>query len=862
MTSSTSTSIRYINFFNQNRENFKTITHEELDNQDSEFFKQGFIEMLPENGLRRLYFDVELDKTDDYSEGYLTEVINWFDTIAKDLKTFYAACGYTINADIFKEYKDDKKMLTKLMLAFKTDESIKHMLSFHVIFDKVFDAKDIYEVFKDPKCVLVKPCVDLAVYKGDNKKQTFRHAFSIKRKSYNESIPTEIDFTNKDVVANVFEASDLCVTPNGSEAVGNIDELKKAFHYRSDEDVKARQAKMQAALLKRIEDNNKIDIGVVEPIADSEDVNKDVTPEDFETLLKDVCYEGFKRDQTLHDIVAFLPRSKQCFIDNYFLNAYTKLYDAVKHNTPENIEKLHDELKHCNGFCTCMSNIMNKYYEKKDYKKIQQALWHVKAEIPLSCDERELLENYNEFKQLHYKITEFYFKHYDYVHTTANEEKFLQRCNNSHKCTTNYYSKCYLRKILYICGKQYYYRKELYKTEKESLTDNAFKTSLKAIFNVNNIDERFNSKLKIFHSEDLLETHDGLVYPRYRDLDYDMCLTTDEFNTFITAYKSTFKDQCCADFAVKILIQDIASGFHDNSSIIKFYYGTGGNNKDCESCIYENIVCDHDLVFKTPNFYVLADEKNIKVVTSLYVQFNEMPANNKDRFDVFINALKNYNEQGKQTTRGLFENFTTVNTNIRFQCNTNNPALRDWLLDNANDAIKRRFFVAERVHSNQWSDWIYDFTHNKSKCKALKMYIKNHKAELYTEKLNSMSVLQFYKDNADIYVKYIEAKADDEFEELKEALCCSGCVKGKRDANSEDEFTVNIRDWYHEYDGENKKKCTESIFRSKVNQYIAYVKHCYVDGKRTANKYFITNNELIQALKDTEEEDKRIVIVG
>lgn len=856
MTSTEPATIRYINFFKQNRDNFKTITHEELDDQDSEFFKQGFIEMLPESGLRRLYFDVELDKDEAYSEGYLTEVINWFDTIAKDLKTYYAACGYTINADIFKEYKDDKKMLTKLMLALKTDESITHMLSFHVIFNKVFNAKDIYEVFKDPKRVLVKPCVDLAVYKGENKQQTFRHAFSTKRKSYNESIPTEIDFTNKDVVANVFDASDLCVTPDGSEAVGNIDELKKAFHFKSEEDEKARQAKMQAAMLKRIEDNNKIDIGIVN-IPDSGDVNKDVTPEDFETLLKDVCDEKFKRDQTLHDIVAFLPRSKQCFIDNYFLNAYTKLYDAVKHNTPENIEKLHDELKHCNGFCTCMSNIMNKYYEKKDYKKIQQALWKIKAEIPLSCDERELLKNYNEFKQLHYKITEFYFKHYDYIHTTANEEKFLTRCNNSRKCTTNYYSKCYVRKMLYIANEKYLYRKTLYDTQTKSLDSSSFKIYLKRVFKgIGDIGEKFNSKLKVFHSEDLLESYNGLVYPRYRDLDYDMTLTNDEFNTFITAYKSTFKDQCCADFAVKILIQDIASGFHDNSSIIKFYYGTGGNNKDCETCIYENIIAG-DLVFKTSNFEVLADEKNRKIVTSLYVQFNEMPDTNKDKFNVFINALKNYNEQGKQTTRGLFENFTTINTNIRFQCNTNNPALRDWLLDNANDAIKRRFFVAERVHSDQWSDWLYDFTHNENKCLALKMYIKNHSNELYTEKLNSMKMLQFYKDNADIYAKYIEAKADDEFEELKQALCFSGCVKGKRDANNDnEEFTVKIRDWYHEYIGENKKKCSESAFRSKVNQYVAYVKNAYVNDKRVS-AYFITNEKLINAL----EEDSRIVIV-
>ena len=480
------------------------------------------------------------------------------------------------------------------------------------------------------------------------------------------------------------------------------------------------------------------------------------------------------------------------------------------------------------------------------------------AKLKLTEEEQAELDDYETFIASHRTVVNVYFRFYDYIHTTANEKKFLQRCLNCYKCHTKFYTKCYVRKMLYIANEKYLYRKTLYDTQTKSLDSSSFKIYLKRVFKgIGDIGEKFNSKLKVFHSEDLLESSDGLVYPRFRDLDFKECLTNDEFSTFITAYKSTFKDQCCADFAVKILIQDIASGFHDNSSIIKFYYGSGGNNKDCETCIYENIINNHDLVFKTSNFDVLADEKNKSVVTSLYVQFNEMPANNKDKFNVFINALKNYNECGKQTTRGLFENFTTVNTNIRFQCNTNHPMLRDWLLDNANDAIKRRFFVAERVHSDQWSDWLYEFTHNENKCKALKMYIKDNSDELYTEKLNSMKMLQFYKDNADIYAKYIEAKANDEFEELKQALCCSGCVKGKRTKDSEDMFVVNVRAWYECFVDGNKKKCSESLFRSKVNQYISYEKNCYIDNKRTANKYFIINDELIKAL----EEDERVVIV-
>ena len=59
---------------------------------------------------------------------------------------------------------------------------------------------------------------------------------------------------------------------------------------------------------------------------------------------------------------------------------------------------------------------------------------------------------------------------------------------------------------------------------------------------------------------------------------------------------------CCADLAFKLMIQDIASGFHDNSGIIKFYYGKGGNNNDCETSVYENIIGCTDLVFK--NIYI------------------------------------------------------------------------------------------------------------------------------------------------------------------------------------------------------------------------------------------------------------------
>ena len=832
----TSTSIQYFNHLVRIKgisNEVKTITHEELDKQTPEFFNQGFEETLPQEGYRRLYFDVEINEYID--DDWLEDIINSLNDLAITLKTTFAACGYTNNKEIIKQYIKSSTIRKYLMLEYKQDSEIKHVVSFHVYFKKVFEVKDIFKIFNNYKdCLLLEKGVDFAVYKRESVEQLFRHPFS--RKVYNntKAINTEINFTNFE---NPFKASDLIATPDGTETKGTYQELYNAVV--DDLEVKIKESK------KNTEKKINVDSG-----DDSGDDDENGIVNDCEILLKAVCDKEFKREQALHDVVAFLPRSKDKEINKCFIDAYKRLYNKVSHTTPENIEELHMKLKHCNGFLTCMSNIKNKYFEKHGYEHIMKLVNTKAVGLKLTEEDQAELEDYELFIASHRTLVNTYFRFYDYIHTTANEEKFLKRCLSFNKCHTKFYAKCYVRKMLYIANEKYLYRKTLYDTQTKSLDSSSFKIYLKRVFKgIGEIGEKFNSKLKIFHSEDLLENVNGLVYPRYRDLDYDMTLTNEEFNTFITAYKATFKDQCCADFAVKILIQDIASGFHDNSSIIKFYYGTGGNNKDCETCIYENIIAG-DLVFKTSNFEVLADEKNKSVVTSLYVQFNEMPANNKERFDVFINALKNYNEQGKQTTRGLFENFITINTNIRFQCNTNHPMLRDWLLDNANDAIKRRFFVAERVHSDQWSDWLYDFTHNENKCKALKMYIKNHKAELYTEKLNSMKMLQFYKDHEDIYAKYIEAKANDEFEELKEALCHSGCVKGKRTATSEEEFIVNIRAWYENFVEGNKKKCSESTFRSKVNQYISYEKNCYVDGKRTSNKYFITNDDLINALND------------
>jgi hypothetical protein len=395
---------------------------------------------------------------------------------------------------------------------------------------------------------------------------------------------------------------------------------------------------------------------------------------------------------------------------------------------------------------------------------------------------------------------------------------------------------------------------------------------LKRIYQPKHVGEDFNNKLKVFRGEDLLETDDGLIYPRYRDMNYDCCLTDAEFQEFCTMYKSTFKHECCADLALKIMIQDIASGFRDNSGIIKFYYGTGGNNKTCEYVLYENIIGHNELTFSIHDYKVLADEKNERIVSSLYVQFEEMPAvtsATSEKFTEFINALKNYNECGKVKTRSLFKDFVTINTNIRFQCNTNYPILADTLLENANDAIKRRFLVAERIKSDEHSSNLYLFCHDVNKCRALKMYIKTHAKELYTYKLNTMSMLQFYKDHADIYARAIESTRNDTLDSLAEALKSCPRLYGKRKTTEDEEFVVDLKEWRTQYNNITREKLLQKQFNELVKDYTDYVKVYYkyteddsgsrvytFNDKSKTNKYVLkaTATVLINALQESADE--------
>jgi hypothetical protein len=395
----------------------------------------------------------------------------------------------------------------------------------------------------------------------------------------------------------------------------------------------------------------------------------------------------------------------------------------------------------------------------------------------------------------------------------------------------------------------YIYRKSDNETVSYQLTNNAFHDMLKRIYGLSTIGQAFNRGLKVFKGEDMLESADGLIFPHYRDMKFKENITTEEFEHFITAYKASFKYAACGDFAVKLLIQDIASGFRDNHSLIKFYFGNGGTGKSSERALYENIINIDRLVFNTHKFDILVGEKNLDIVSALYVEFNEIPdVKDKGRFHEFINALKSYNEQGKVKTRGLFKDFVTIKTNIRFQCNTNNYNVAHQLLDGADDAIKRRFFVAERVKSEH-INYLYEFCHDQSKCRGLKTYIREH-PELYAEKINTNSLIKFYETNHEIYDYYIESNANDKFEDLKSAIAQVSRVEGKCTLKQEVvDIVVDLKAWYTAYKleiGDQKLKFAD--FKNEVENYVKHVSNIYIGSSRTKNKYVLINDELKDAI--------------
>ena len=320
----TSTTIRYFNHFTRIKgitDKINVITREELDNQTNEFFNQGFAETLPQEGFKRLYFDIELNEYID--DDWLEFIINWINDLAIALNTTYKACGYTTNEKIIEQYNNNNKIKQHLMLEYKQDSTLTHVVSFHVIFKKVFEVKDIYTVFHDFKsCLMLEKGVDLTVYKSENKEQLLRHPFARKINNSSNITNTEIDFTKFE---HPFKASDLVATPDGTEPRGSYQELYDLFV----DDAKVK--KTDFIINKAKTENSYIDSN--NNSNNDDDINPDevvkrLNENNMSKELFEALYKGFKNLEVHNNV-------NDCVEEITLYPLFSSLYKCVNDNITE-----------------------------------------------------------------------------------------------------------------------------------------------------------------------------------------------------------------------------------------------------------------------------------------------------------------------------------------------------------------------------------------------------------------------------------------------------------------------------------------------------------------------------------------------
>ena len=127
--------INYIKNFRSDRNDFKTVSHKELDSWNpSDFEINGMNELLKDQEYRRLYFDFDDMKTKEE----LDEVVNWLNELSE---TFGRVCyaGYTTDESICNDNiaQIDKDLQTKYKY---------HTISVHAVFpDTCVNNNDLWE---------------------------------------------------------------------------------------------------------------------------------------------------------------------------------------------------------------------------------------------------------------------------------------------------------------------------------------------------------------------------------------------------------------------------------------------------------------------------------------------------------------------------------------------------------------------------------------------------------------------------------------------------------------------------------------------------------------------------------------------
>jgi hypothetical protein len=132
-----------------------------------------------------------------------------------------------------------------------------------------------------------------------------------------------------------------------------------------------------------------------------------------------------------------------------------------------------------------------------------------------------------------------------------------------------------------------------------------------------------------------------------------------------------------------------------------------------------------------------------------------------------------------------------------------------------------------------------------------------------------MSMLQFYKDHADIYARAIESTRNDTLDSLAEALKSCPRLYGKRKTTEDEEFVVDLKEWRTQYNNITREKLLQKQFNELVKDYTDYVKVYYkyteddsgsrvytFNDKSKTNKYVLkaTATVLINALQESADE--------
>lgn len=195
-----------------------------FDKQNQEVFNRGVVEILDDR--RRLYFDIELNAEDNVNQiEWFTELINWLNELSIKINATYAAAGYTTDKNFYDNAyinNDDADAQDLCYIEYKDDDNLHHIVSLHVIYNKVFDAERLHSIMT--ASIAIPKGIDTSVYTVGTTR-SFRHIFSNKcydDKTYNTSL---------DISKCFFHASELFVHPEKVDEDADVKAFEEFVDY-------------------------------------------------------------------------------------------------------------------------------------------------------------------------------------------------------------------------------------------------------------------------------------------------------------------------------------------------------------------------------------------------------------------------------------------------------------------------------------------------------------------------------------------------------------------------------------------------------------------------------------------------------